>query len=85
MTWQNKDWLDQPAHLAVGLVSVYVLCTLSSLLGGYFTIGWLEASTILMTSAFVRELWQHDWDWRRVGTLDLTFFAVGCGIAALFV
>ena len=85
ITWQDKDWLDQPAHLAAGLISVYVMCSLSSWLDANFTITWLEASAILMVFAFVRELRQHDWDWRRVGTLDLTFFAVGCGIAALFV
>jgi hypothetical protein len=76
MVWQNKDWLDQPAHLAVGLILTFVLC---------FWTSWLESSVIVMGGAFVRELRQHDWDWRRVGVLDLTFFAIGCGLAAFFV
>lgn len=76
MRWQDKDWLDQPAHLAVGLIATFTMC---------FWISWAEASVITMVGAFARELHQHDWDWRRVGVLDLAFFAIGCGLAAFFV
>lgn len=76
MKWQNKDWVDQPAHLAVGLIATFVI-------GQWLS--WFESSVIVMAGAFARELWQHDWDWRRVGVLDLAFFEIGCGFAAFFV
>lgn len=75
MTWQNKDWLDQPLHLAVGLIGTFALGLCMS---------WLEASAFVMGCAWARELYQHDWDWYRVGILDLFFFATGAALAALF-
>ena len=74
--WQDKDWLDQPLHLSIGLIATFVI-------GLYLP--WLEAALFVMTCAFVRELWQHDWEWYDVGKLDLTFFAAGAAIAALFI
>jgi hypothetical protein len=50
-----------------------------------FCLPWLEAALIVMVCAFIRELWQHDWEWHRVGWLDLTFFATGAASAALFI
>jgi len=76
MTWQDKDWLDQPLHLAVGLIGTFTL-------GQWMS--WLEASTFVMGCAYVRELNQHDWDWYRVGLLDLFFFAIGAALAAFFI
>lgn len=83
MRWQDKDWLDQPAHLAVGLLATYILCIDEFIFG--IRLSYVESVIIVMTWAFVRELKQHDWDWRRVGVLDLAFFAIGCGLAAFFV
>lgn len=77
MIWQNKDWLDQPAHLTVGVIATFVLTA-------YLHLSWFESSTLVMTGAFIRELSQHGWDWHRVGVLDLIFFALGCGLASLF-
>jgi len=76
MTWQDKDWLDQPLHLSAGLIGTFVP-------GLYLS--WIEAATIVMVCAFVRELWQHDWEWYRVGILDLSFFAIGAALAAFFI
>lgn len=76
MTWQDKDWLDQPAHFAVGSIATYAI-------GQYLMP--VEAAVIVMVSAFVRELTQHEWEWSRVGTLDLTFFAIGVAEAAFFI
>lgn len=81
--WKNKDWLDQPAHLAVGLLGTYILCIDEFVFG--IRLSYLESVIIVLTWAFVRELGQHDWEASRVGVLDLAFFAIGCGLAALFI
>lgn len=47
-------------------------------------LGFMYAKTIwvvtllVMTVAFVRELEQKDWDWRKVGRVDLFFFFLAC-------
>jgi hypothetical protein len=76
MTWQDKDWLDQPLHLGIGLIATAVL-------GLYLP--WIESALLVMVCVFTRELWQHDWEWYRVGWLDLTFFGTGAALAALFI
>ncbi|SHL09931.1 hypothetical protein SAMN05216428_10169 [Nitrosospira sp. Nsp11] len=76
MTWQDKDWLDQPAHFAVGLIATYIIgqCLMP-----------IEAVVIVMAGAFVRELMQHEWECTRVGWLDLSFFAIGTAEAVFFI
>lgn len=71
----NKEFIDQPAHVlvAAGLVAAFVVPTPL----------WL-AVLIVLIGAYIRELLQHDWDWRRVGWFDLTFIATGAASAALF-
>ena len=69
----NKEYIDQPAHVIVsaGLVVAFVMPLPI----------WL-AALIVMTGAYIRELLQHDLDWRRVGWFDLTFIALGAAVAA---
>lgn len=75
ITWEKKDWLDQPAHffISAGLIAGFVLPLPI----------WI-AALIVMIGAFIRELRQHDWDWRQVGRKDLLFIALGAAIAAFF-
>ena len=70
----NKEYIDQPAHFLVsaGLVIAFVL-----------PLPIWAAVLIVMIAAFIRELLQHDLDWRRVGWFDLTFIALGAATAAL--
>lgn len=69
----NKEFIDQPAHViaAAGLVAAFVLPTPL----------WL-AVLIVLVGAFIRELLQHDLDWRRVGRMDLSFITLGAALAA---
>lgn len=67
---------DQALHVAVAIV---LFCLFS------WSLPWWEAVFFVMLLAFIRECEQHEWDWRRVGRLDLTFFAIGAAIAALFI
>ncbi|WP_090369256.1 hypothetical protein [Nitrosospira sp. Nl5] len=69
----NKEIIDQTAHFTVAFA---FMCAFM------WPLPWWEAALLVMLGAFMRELNQHDWDWRRVGTLDLSFFAIGAASAA---
>ena len=70
------EFADQAAHFCAAIL-LFCLFT--------WPLPWWEAAFFVMLLAFIRELEQHDKDWRRVGRLDLTFFAIGAACAALFI
>ncbi len=71
----NKELIDQSLHVLLA-VTWFFLFTHS--------LNWWQAFFFVMLFAVLRELDQHAWDWRSMGRLDLTFFAIGAALAALF-
>lgn len=71
----KKELIDQSAHLVLA-VTWFILFT--------HPLKWWAAIFFVMLFAVLRELDQHAWDWRSMGKMDLTFFAIGAALAALF-
>lgn len=74
MTWEEKDWIDQPAHLLVGFFATLII--------SYpFAVWWsgLLAGCAVMAVAAYREYSQHP---DTIMDKDLGFWGVGC-VAAI--
>ncbi len=68
----QNELLDQLAHFFVGAFIVWALTAL------HLSFFW--AFTFLMTGVFIRELSQHEWNWKFIGPgsiLDMVVFAIG--------
>ena len=73
----KEEIIDQGAHFLIGLIAVVSI--------GNFVPVWV-AFIIMISGALIRELWQHEWDIKKMGVgswKDMGFWFLGGVIGIL--
>lgn len=72
--WKDINWLDQSAHVGLGILIVVGLSFVLPLWAGV---------VLSLACAVTREMWQHPWTCHDGCRTDLLFWTSGSGLAAL--